>query len=75
MTHKYDEAIGAVGVATLLILTAWGNALAMFIVSALGLLTAVVLRRRSLRIGALVLTVGCLTSALLATAITLGLTG
>ena len=74
MTHKYDETIGAVGVALLLILTAWGNALAMLIVSILGLIAALVFRRRFLRGSAMVLVVGCTVAGLIATASSLGLT-
>ena len=69
MRTKSDEAIGAIAVAVLLILTAWGNALAMLIVSGLGLLAALVFRRRHFQGSALVVTVGCLVSGLLATGI------
>lgn len=75
MKNKSDEAIGAVAVALLLILTAWGNAIAMFIVSVLGLIAALVFRRRLLHGSSLiVIVVGCLVAGLLATAATIGLT-
>ncbi len=75
MRKKSDEVFGAIAVALLLIITAWGNALAMLIVSGLGLIAAIIFRRRLLHGGALIImVVGCVVSGLLAAAITVGLT-
>ena len=49
---KRDDAFAAIAVAVLLILTAWGNAIAMMIVSAAGLLVAALIYRKQLFKGA-----------------------
>lgn len=51
MRYEYgqsvDDRFAALAVAVLLILTAWGNAVAMLVISALGLVVGLVLFRRS----------------------------
>ena len=55
-----DDAFPAVAVAVLLILTAWGNAIAMMIVSAVGLIIGLFLYRgRFLKGGLLAAAVAC----------------
>jgi hypothetical protein len=70
---KNEDIFGAVSVALLLLLTAWGNAWAMVIASALGLIAGLILFRGSLLRGAvLAATVACVMAAAIAVAIWLG---
>ena len=50
--NSAEAAFPPIAVATLLILTAWGNAIAMFIVSATGLIVGAIIYRRDLFKGA-----------------------
>lgn len=76
MKGDLDEYFGAVVVAALLILTAWGNAIAMFIASAIGVVVALVaFRKRMHRGSVLVGLIACVVAGGLAVAITLGLKG
>ena len=58
--ESLSDKMAAVAVALLLILTAWGNATIMLIVSVLGLvLSAILLRKRITQGGALPAALGC----------------
>ena len=62
-----SDQFAAIAVALLLILTAWGNALAMLVVSAFGLVVGMLFFRKSMaRGGALVATVGFLIAIVIA---------
>ena len=64
---KDEDVFGTVSVAVLLILTAWGNAWALFVVSALGLVAGLLMfRRNSLRGAVLAATVACVLAAAMA---------
>jgi asparagine N-glycosylation enzyme membrane subunit Stt3 len=64
-----DDAFAAIAVSLLLILTAWGNAIAMFAVSAIGLVIAfIVFKGRTFRGSLLAATVGLVTAAAVALA-------
>jgi uncharacterized membrane protein YvlD (DUF360 family) len=47
--RSYRESLAPVAAATLLILTAWGNALAMFVVGVVGLLLALLVSPKASR--------------------------
>jgi hypothetical protein len=67
---KNEDVFGAVSVALLLLLTAWGNAWALVIASALGLIAGLILFRGSLLRGAgLAATVACVMAAAIEIAI------
>jgi len=57
--QSLSDKLAALAIAVLLILTAWGNALAMLVVAVLGLVVGLVFFRKSIvRGGALAATVG-----------------
>jgi hypothetical protein len=65
--QRKSDWLAPVVVAVLLILTAWGNAVAMFIASLLGLLATFVVARRELaRGGFLAAAVGCVVALVVA---------
>lgn len=66
--QSLSDKLAALAVAVLLILTAWGNAVAMLVVAVLGLAAGVLLFRKSIaRGGALAATVGFMLAIVIAT--------
>lgn len=65
--QSWSDKFAALAVAVLLILTAWGNALAMLVVSLLGLVVGLLFFRKSItRGGALAATVGFVLAIIIA---------
>ncbi|MGB5932787.1 MAG: hypothetical protein WBH57_06960 [Anaerolineae bacterium] len=65
--QSLSDKLATVAVAVLLILTAWGNALAMLVVAVLGLVVGLLFFRKSMgRGGALAATVGFVLAILIA---------
>ena len=71
--REKEDAFGAIAIAILLILTAWGNALALLIGSLVGLVVMLILFRGKLHHGAgLVVAASVLVAILIAVALFLG---